>query len=227
MKIEVLMIAAGLVLTGVLVAWSPTAPTEPGSTAPAADVVERGQELGGRPQPYVPGSSSAGSGALAGGATGATKSAGPKFAADGTLLLTFEDLASYTYEHPDPRDLKEGAERPKQIPDEILALKGKTVIVEGHMVPVSVKKGKVTLFVLSRYLEGCCFGQPAMMNEWVDVEMQGDGAEYIPYGTILCTGVLDVGEQLDQFGYVRSIYRLKCTKVEEGESPKMEASERK
>ncbi|MBL8900940.1 MAG: DUF3299 domain-containing protein [Planctomycetes bacterium] len=218
MKIEVVMIAVGLALTGVLVALEPAkaAASTASSAEPAAQEVVRGQELGGRVQPYVPGSA-----AGAAGASGATvqrpKSSGPKVGADGTLFLTFEDLASYTYEHPDPRAIKEGAERPQQIPAEILAMKDKTVIVEGHMVPVSVKKGKVTLFVLSRYLEGCCFGQPAMMNEWVDVEMQGEGAEYIPYGTVLCTGTLDVGEQLDEYGYVRSIYRLKCTKVEEGE----------
>lgn len=214
MKIEAVMIAAGLALTGVLVAWEPS---DKEATAPAEPVVQevaRGQELGARVQPYLPGSSEATAGG--GRAGGASKPAGPRYAADGTLLLTFDDLASYTYEHPDPRAIQEGAERPQQIPAEILALRGKTVIVEGHMVPVSVKKGKVTLFVLSRYLEGCCFGQPAMMNEWVDVEMEGEGAEYIPYGTILCTGVLDVGEQLDEYGYVRSIYRMKCTKVEEG-----------
>ncbi|MBK9383689.1 MAG: DUF3299 domain-containing protein [Planctomycetes bacterium] len=219
MKIEVVMIAAGLALTGVLIALEP--PGVSAADLKAAEpvvVVVRGQELGGRVQPYVPSSAGAAGPTADANGVGPTraKSSGPKVGADGTLFLTFEDLASYTYEHPDPKAIKEGVERPQQIPAEILALKGKTVIVEGHMVPVSVKKGKVTLFVLSRYLEGCCFGQPAMMNEWVDVEMQGEGAEYIPYGTILCTGVLDVGEQLDEYGYVRSIYRLKCTKVEEG-----------
>jgi hypothetical protein len=225
MKIEVVMIAAGLALTGVLIAWEPPETTEASAAEPAAQEVARGQELGGRVQPYVPGGTSAAGGSSVAGPARA-KSSVPKVGADGTLFLTFEDLASYTYEHPDPKAIKAGAERPQQIPAEILALKGKSVIVEGHMVPVSVKKGKVTLFVLSRYLEGCCFGQPAMMNEWVDVEMQGEGAEYIPYGTILCTGVLDVGEQLDEFGYVRSIYRLKCTKVEEGEI-KVTAGEKK
>lgn len=227
MKAEVVMIAAGLALTGALIAWEPrdAAPAIPAITP---EELGHGEALIGRVRPYVPGqeptiaavpaaanASASASANATENASGNEKPTGPKMAQDGTLLLTFEDLASYTYEHPDPRTIKEGAERPKQIPDEILALKGKTVTAEGHMVPVSVKKGKVTLFVLSRYLEGCCFGQPAMMNEWVDVEMAGDGADYFPYGSILCTGVLDVGEQLDEYGYVRSIYRMKCTKVEE------------
>lgn len=220
MKIEIGMIVAGLVMTGALIGLENgemngnVADTQ-AATTPA---IKRGAELMGPAQPYVPGSftvAAAAKGALDG--TDSKARSGPKHTADGTLLLTFEDLACYTYEHPDPRETKQGAERPKQIPDEIAGLKGKVVTVEGHMVPVSVKQGKVTLFILSRYLDGCCFGQPAMMNEWVDVEMVGEGAEYIPYGTILCTGTLDVGEQLDEYGYVRSIYRMKCTKVQEAD----------
>ncbi len=131
-------------------------------------------------------------------------------------LTSFEKLATFWYEPPDPD--KDGPRKSNndQIPENVRALDGKKIVIEGYMIPISVDKGKVTSFILSRYFASCCFGQMPEMNEWIEVEVEGDsGIDYLPYGAVVCQGAFSVGEVLDDYGYVRSLFRMKATTVKE------------
>jgi hypothetical protein len=39
--------------------------------------------------------------------------------------------------------------------------------------------------------------------------------EYFPYQVVRVIGTFEVGEKLDDYGYVRSIYRLRADEVDE------------
>ena len=38
---------------------------------------------------------------------------------------------------------------------------------------------------------------------------------FLPYGTVMTTGTLHVGEVFDEYGYVRSLYRIDADSVVE------------
>lgn len=138
---------------------------------------------------------------------------------DGTYqLVTFDDLGSFEYIEPDPDFDAPDTARPSQIPAALQDLGGKRIGLEGYIYPIGVEKKKLRTFVLSRYVPNCCFGQLPNLNEWVDVEMsEGDAIdlELLPYGSALVTGIFDVGEQLDEYGYVLSIFRMKADAIQE------------
>ena len=130
--------------------------------------------------------------------------------------LTFDQLASFWYEPPDVKDVLENPDlrNDEQFPEFLRAQHGTKVTIEGYVTPISIEKGRVTAFILSRYVANCCFGMMPEINEWVDVTMpEGEGLEFIPYGTVLVTGEFEVGEVFDEYGYVRSVYRLQAEDV--------------
>lgn len=95
-----------------------------------------------------------------------------------------------------------------QIPESILALNGKNVVVQGFMVPIEVRKDDVKSFLLVRNQMVCCFGVMVSFNEWIFVQMEGDKrAKFIPDTLVSVYGKFDVGEDI-QNGLVMSIYRL-------------------
>lgn len=131
-------------------------------------------------------------------------------------FVSFEDLASFWYEPPDTKEVLKNPElkRDDQFPAAIRAQDGKKVTIEGYVTPISIQKGRVTSFILGRYVANCCWGVMPEVNEWVDVTMpEGEGLEFIPYGTVLVTGSFEVGEIFDEYGYVRSVYRMKAESV--------------
>ena len=99
-------------------------------------------------------------------------------------------------------------------PEEVLALDGERIALEGYKQPLSFNGNKVASFVLSPYPPGCCFGGMPGLDEWVEVEVAGDGVDYFAYRVIRVTGELEVGEELDDWGYVASLYRMNSDKVE-------------
>lgn len=100
-----------------------------------------------------------------------------------------------------------------KIPPEIRALDGEMVAVSGFMLPIEVRQGKVTNFMLVRNMLGCCFGVPLELNEWIDVTMaEGQGTRYISDVPIAVRGKLEVGEKSID-GWVLSIYRLQADDV--------------
>ncbi len=129
--------------------------------------------------------------------------------------LTFEDLSWPEYEPPELRGLDEEELPLAAFPEGIRALQGVRAAFDGYMVPVDFADRKVTSFILSRYLAGCCFGAMPRMDEWVEVAVEvPGGVDYVPFQVVRVVGTFEVGEVLDDYGYVRSIYRMRAQAVE-------------
>lgn len=133
---------------------------------------------------------------------------------DGVHQASFEVIAFEDYEPPELRDVEEPLSL-EEFPEAVRQLDGLEVALDGYMVPVDFEDRMVTSFILSRYLPGCCFGVMPMMDEWVEVEVATEeGVEYLPYQIVRVVGTFEVGELLDDYGYVRSIYRLRAKEVQ-------------
>lgn len=151
--------------------------------------------------------------------------------ADGSVPMTFADLAGWLYQYPDEETLMasappaaEGAgsepakevmilKDEKRLPKEILALDKKMINVQGFMIPTDVEEGKIKGFILVKDQMGCCFGVMPMMNEWIHITMaEGKPAEFLPDTPIKVTGELEVGERVEE-GMVISLYRMKGDSV--------------
>lgn len=130
------------------------------------------------------------------------------------LALDFKALSDYEYETPDPADVQAAGKPPKnQIPEEVKALSGKKVAIQGFVIPLEMKDGHMVRFILTNSRAFCCFGVSPFMNEWISVRMTEDrGADY--FKDILTTvyGTLEVGEETKD-GWVLNIYRMKGEKT--------------
>lgn len=101
----------------------------------------------------------------------------------------------------------------QQLPDRILALNKKKIMIQGFMVPIEFKRDAVRSFLLVRNQMMCCFGAMMGMNEWVLVQMDGEKkTSYVQDVPTTVIGELEVGEDF-QNGMVMSIYRLRAFEV--------------
>jgi hypothetical protein len=133
---------------------------------------------------------------------------------DGVRLVGWEDLLIPDYEPPSPFDEEEYTKE-EIFPAAVLALHGLEVAVEGFMEPIAWKGDRVTHFLLSPYPPGCCFGGMPGYDEWIDVRTKDPrGVEYHAYRTVRVTGLFEVGEDFDDYGYLRSIFRLEAQRAE-------------
>lgn len=135
---------------------------------------------------------------------------------DGTIRLSIDQLACYPYDLLLMNDWlldPESASRPKQIPDEVLALHNKTVELRGYMMPITMFEEGTPMFLLLRDQAACCFGMAHGMNAWVRVEMVGkQRVGYVSGTPIAVRGVLEVREEIED-DMVMSIYRLRGERV--------------
>jgi hypothetical protein len=99
------------------------------------------------------------------------------------------------------------------IPPKVKALHGRTVAISGFIMPLRLKKGLVTEFLLFKDQAACCFGPTAKMNHYIRVKMNTPGfpptPTLIPYRV---DGTLHVGEIMIQ-GYLTGIYELSAEKA--------------
>lgn len=132
------------------------------------------------------------------------------------LHVTWEDIAWFEYETPDP--LEEDPEVLKtlkdQIPESVKELDGQLVTIEGYMNPLKLEEGRVRTFYLYRHFQNCCFGAASRLIDVIKVEVTSkDGAEFLPYAVVMVTGTLEVGETYDDYGYVSNVFRMKSSSV--------------
>ena len=140
-------------------------------------------------------------------------------ASDGKhLKVPFRALSGFPYRTPRARDFAGGRVTPEavqnQIPDYILDLDGKRVLVLGFMVPVKFDRtGKIESFIITQNQMFCCYGVVPAMNEWITVDMEeGKHTRYRANVPVGLRGILAVGEEI-QDGYVTSVYRLEASDV--------------
>ena len=133
-------------------------------------------------------------------------------------FVSWTELGSFWYEGPAP-ELVLGASPPdpmEGIPEPVKALHGQRVTVRGFIEAIDVRRGRVQMFLVQRMAPGCCFTDWPELTDWVEARLpEGEGLEFIPYGTALVTGQIEVGAEFDEYGYVRSLYRMEADEVSE------------
>jgi hypothetical protein len=124
---------------------------------------------------------------------------------DGDVVVTsFDDLAGFEY-----AEYASEAKQKHPVPEKVRALSGRTVELDGFMMPLSYEAGGLKKFLLMKFKFGCCYGATPKLNEWIEVTMEGGAvADYEP--DTLCTvrGVLDVKEE-DKDGVATSLYKMR------------------
>jgi hypothetical protein len=121
--------------------------------------------------------------------------------------IDFQFLSNWTFEVED----ETGEIRQNPIPKVIRSAHGKQITIEGFIIPIEVKEGKVKAFLLSRVPIVCCWGDGPKTNEyiWVRIPEDSKGLKGIPYGPAKISGILEVGEERDEEGYILSLFRMK------------------
>jgi hypothetical protein len=124
--------------------------------------------------------------------------------------ITFGDLSDFFYYTPEPGERPDPELAPKsRIPDDVKALNGKKVSLNGFMMPIDQAPEGSREFVLNGNFDMCGFGGPVSINQWVVVKYMGSGR--VPYTHLPMTvfGELEVGEE-HRDGQLFSIYRMKA-----------------
>lgn len=135
---------------------------------------------------------------------------------EGVEWVDFDRLAMPDYAGEPTFDDEPRPAREEIFPADILALDGQRIALDGFMMPLDFKERKVTAFILSPYPPGCHFGGMPRLDEWVDSTVTNpDGVEWLAYRAIRVIGTLEIGEQIDDYGYVTSIYRMAAERVEQ------------
>ena len=98
-------------------------------------------------------------------------------------------------------------------PERIAELDEQEIAIVGYMIPLEWEDTKVPEFMLVRDLLGCCFGGAPQPDEWMEVVMEGEGADYFPYIPVLVTGTLSVEGIEDEAGYAAGCFVLSGTSV--------------
>lgn len=134
------------------------------------------------------------------------------------LKVSFDQLSNFKYDTYEVYDEVHGG-RPftrsdDVIPPHIKGLDGKRIVLKGFIMPLRLKKGLVTEFLLFRDQAACCFGPAAKINHYVRVTVEGKGFEPGSQVTHKVQGALRVGEILVQ-GYLTGIYQMTATDVRE------------
>jgi hypothetical protein len=137
---------------------------------------------------------------------------------NGYLHLPFDVLSGFKYDTYEVLDEVHGG-RPVTksddvIPPHIKAYGGRKVLVEGYIMPLRLKKGLVTEFLLFRDQAACCFGDKAKMNHYMRVKVTDKGFEPGSTMTHKVRGTLAVGEIYVQ-DYLTGIYQMTADYVEE------------
>ncbi len=132
------------------------------------------------------------------------------------LSVSFERLASFTFEIPDDQPSTNSVAQPSQskdqIPATVKALDQRKVALKGFMLPLRVESGLVTEMLIMRDQSMCCYGTVPKINEWVSVKMTEKGVKAIMDQPVTIFGKLRVGEMREN-GYLVGIYAMDGEKM--------------
>jgi len=128
-------------------------------------------------------------------------------------LITFDQLASWTYEFP---EIGGDKQRTDPVPDRHRKMSGTRVAIQGFMIPIKLEgDDEVVEFLLVRNQFACCFGVVPKMNEWLHIKMApGKVSKYLVDIPITVRGRFDASELMEN-GVVMSLYRMEADEVEE------------
>jgi hypothetical protein len=127
-------------------------------------------------------------------------------------LSSFPFDGDYVYQS-DPFTKPKRLKHPRRtVPADIKALNGKKVAVLGYMLCFEFQFKGASHFALLRSQAGCCFGTAPLLNEWVDVRMNGLTSLYMDTPVVLM-GTLQVKE-IREYGNLMGLYSMKGDKLE-------------
>jgi hypothetical protein len=106
------------------------------------------------------------------------------------------------------------SEEEKAFPTYIAELDGQEVIIEGFMIPLEWEGERVLNFMLVGDMLACCFGGAPEPDAWIDVKMNGEGAEYFVQLPILVRGIIHIEGLDDGTGYAAGCYTMQATSIE-------------
>jgi hypothetical protein len=127
--------------------------------------------------------------------------------------ISFSSLSDFFYytpepgQRPDPELMKKS-----KIPDEVKALNGKKIAINGFMMPIDQDAEGSREFVLNGNFDMCGFGGPVSINQWIVVKYLGRGRAPYTHLPMSVFGELEVGEEYRD-GNLFSIYRMKAKAV--------------
>jgi hypothetical protein len=127
--------------------------------------------------------------------------------------IAFSSLSDFFYYTPEPGETPDPEQVKKsKIPDNVKALNGKKVALNGFMMPIDQNQEGSREFVLNGNFDMCGFGGPISINQWIVVKYTGGGR--VPYTHLPMSvfGELEVGEEYKD-GWLVSIYRMKAKAV--------------
>jgi hypothetical protein len=127
--------------------------------------------------------------------------------------VTFTQLSGFQFQVTDdlvnpPTDVADANQKVReQIPDAVWKLNDKDVALTGYMLPVQLKDGLATDFMLLPNQMTCCYGVKPRINEWIIVRTAGKGVKPKMDTLITAEGTLHVGAQREN-GSLTGIYQL-------------------
>ena len=144
-------------------------------------------------------------------------------------IVTFGTLGGFPFTPADQAALYKGRHTHDwegKVPQEVKALKGQKVSVQGFMMPVDMdlEHRKIKTFVLVPHLMSCCFGGTPIMNMWVFVSTDKQTQNKLdfddPSAVVRVYGTMDVGEKIDD-DVGQSLYRLKADRLTQPKNPEL------
>lgn len=142
----------------------------------------------------------------------------PERGANGYWKIGFNYLAAYEYKTPGAdsfEPMKPVPGRMDGIPDNIRDLEGRSVRLEGYMMPLAMgKDGSVKEFLIMRSVMTCCYGATPSPTEWVVVKPGPKSAKVKPTMDVplVFFGKLHVGELYRDSSFA-GIYELDLDRV--------------
>lgn len=135
--------------------------------------------------------------------------------------VSFSLLSGYTYggaSTPARTPWKTAGPTPppsQSIPDDVQALDGRKVAIEGFMLPLEADEFGVGRFILNANQDMCYFGAPTRITDLVMVRFTGGRRTALTHMPIVVFGTLSVGEER-QGSRVVSLYRLEAEAIAAG-----------
>lgn len=119
-----------------------------------------------------------------------------KLPAEGFLSLAIRELGNFAY------DTDKGG----NIPADVWALNGKTIQLNGFIIPLDQAEHMRSFSLVPSLLE-CCFGQPPEVHHMIVVNCpEGKSVRYFP-GRVIVRGKLIVKEKREE-GYIYSVFEM-------------------
>jgi hypothetical protein len=146
----------------------------------------------------------------------------PDAVENGFIRLGYDKLSSFKYDiyevYSETNVGRALLKSDDVIPPLVKAYDGKRVTVTGFVLPLRLKRGLVTEFLLLRDQGTCCFGAQAQINHFIRVKYPA-GFPHGPPVPWEVSGTIRVGEIYIQ-GYLTGIYQMDAERVvESGEGP--------